>query len=86
MSVDARRCGHARFCNKLRVTRIWRELAELTRAANRANATLYTIDPPWLVAGADLDQNVDPTEWANYMRKSQDSLRTLAELTAGSPW
>ena len=59
-----------------------RELAELTRAANRANAT-YTIDPQGLVAGADLDQNVDPTEWANYVRKSQDSLRTLAELTGG---
>ena len=60
-----------------------RELSELTRAANRANATLYTIDPRGLVAGSDLDQNVDPTEWANYVRKSQDSLRTLAELTGG---
>jgi VWFA-related protein len=60
-----------------------RELSELTRAANRANATLYTIDPRGLVAGADLDQNVDPTEWANYVRKSQDSLRTLADLTGG---
>ena len=60
-----------------------RELSELTRAANRANATLYTIDPRGLVAGSDLDQNVDPTEWANYLRKSQDSLRTLADLTGG---
>jgi VWFA-related protein len=60
-----------------------RELAELTRAANRANATLYTIDPRGLVAGSDLDQNVDPTEWADYVRKSQDSLRTLADLTGG---
>ena len=31
-----------------------RELAELTRAANRANATFYTIDPRGLVAGQDL--------------------------------
>jgi VWFA-related protein len=60
-----------------------RELAELTRAANRANATLYTIDPRGLIAGSDLDQNIDPTEWANYVRKSQDSLRTLAEQTGG---
>jgi VWFA-related protein len=60
-----------------------RELAELTRAANRANATLYTIDPRGLIAGSDLDQNVDPTEWANYVRKTQDSLRTLADLTGG---
>jgi VWFA-related protein len=60
-----------------------RELSELTRAANRANATFYTIDPRGLVAGSDLDQNVDPTEWANYVRKTQDSLRTIADLTGG---
>ena len=29
------------------------ELAELTRQANRANATLYTIDPRGLVGGPD---------------------------------
>ena len=33
-----------------------RELSEVTRTANRANATLYTIDPRGLVAGADLDE------------------------------
>jgi VWFA-related protein len=60
-----------------------REMSELTRAANRANATIYTIDPRGLIAGADLDQNVDPTEWAEYVRKTQDSLRTLADLTGG---
>jgi VWFA-related protein len=60
-----------------------RELAELTRAANRDNATLYTIDPRGLVAGADLDEEVDPTEWNEYIRKSQDSLRVLAEQTGG---
>ncbi|MBI1875466.1 MAG: VWA domain-containing protein [Acidobacteria bacterium] len=60
-----------------------RELADLTRAANRANATIYTIDPRGLVAGADLDDPVDPVEWGNYVRKTQDSLRVLAELTGG---
>jgi VWFA-related protein len=60
-----------------------RELAELTRAANRANATLYTIDPRGLVGGPDLDENVDMTEWQNYVRTSQDSLRVLAEQTGG---
>jgi VWFA-related protein len=59
------------------------ELAELTRAANRANATIYTIDPRGLVAGQDLDEEVDPHEWDVYVRKTQDSLRTLAELTGG---
>ncbi len=60
-----------------------RELAELTREANRANATIYTIDPRGLVGGPDLDQQVDPTEWYNYIRTSTDSLRVLAEETGG---
>jgi VWFA-related protein len=60
-----------------------RELAELTRAANRANASIYTIDPRGLVGGPDLDEQVDPVEWGNYIRKSQDSLRVMADLTGG---
>ncbi len=59
------------------------ELAELTRAANRANATLYSIDPRGLVGGVDIDQPVNPTEFFDYIRKSQDSLRVLAEETGG---
>lgn len=59
------------------------ELAELTRAANRANTTIYTIDPRGLVAGSDIDEQVDPTEWGRYVRKSQDSMRVLAEETGG---
>ena len=60
-----------------------RELAELTRAANRANATLYTIDPRGLVAGQDLDDEVPTEEWNAYLRETQDSLRVLAEETGG---
>jgi VWFA-related protein len=60
-----------------------RELAEVTRTANRANATLYTIDPRGLVAGADLDVQMDPVEYGNYVRKTQDSLRVLADETGG---
>ena len=60
-----------------------RELSELTRAANRANVTMYTIDPRGLVGMPDIDENVDNTEWQDYMRKSQDSLRVLAESTGG---
>jgi VWFA-related protein len=59
------------------------ELAELTRAANRANATIYTIDPRGLVGGPDLDEQIDMVEWQDYVRGSQDSLRVLAELTGG---
>ena len=60
-----------------------RELSALTRAANRANATFYTIDPRGLPGFADLENNIDPTEWNDYIRKSQDSLRVLADLTGG---
>jgi VWFA-related protein len=60
-----------------------RELAEVTRTANRANSTLYTIDPRGLVAGADLDEQLDPVEYGTYVRKTQDSLRVLAEETGG---
>ena len=31
----------------------------------------------------DLDETVDQTEWQNYIRKSQDSLRVLADNTGG---
>src|SRR3982075_4486693 len=51
--------------------------------ANRANATIYTIDPRGLVGGSDIDEQVDPTQWNDYLRKSQDSLRVLAEETGG---
>ena len=60
-----------------------RELAELTRAANRANATFYTLDPRGLVAGPDIDEEIDTQEWHTYVRETQDSLRVLAEETGG---
>jgi VWFA-related protein len=60
-----------------------RELAELTRTANRANVSFYTIDPRGLVGMPDIDDNVDAGEWQNTLRKSQDSLRVLAEETGG---
>jgi len=60
-----------------------RDMADVTRAANRANATLYTIDPRGLVAGGDIGENVDPVEWETFVSKTVDSLRTIADLTGG---
>jgi len=61
-----------------------RELGEITRQANRSNVTMYTIDPRGLTtANSDIDQPVDPQQWAQYLRNSQDSLRVLAEETGG---
>jgi VWFA-related protein len=59
------------------------ELAELTRAANRANATFYTIDPRGLSAGPDIDVDVKVPEWNAYLHDAQDSLRVIAEQTGG---
>jgi VWFA-related protein len=59
------------------------DLSWLTRNANRANVTMYTIDPRGLVGMPDLDEKVDMMEWQAYVRTSQDSLRTIAELTGG---
>ncbi len=59
------------------------DLAELTRAANRANTTIYTIDPRGLVGGPDLDEKIDMVEYQEYVRSTQDTLRVLAELTGG---
>ena len=60
-----------------------RELGELTRTANRANVTMYTVDPRGLVGMGDIDDQVDPQQWNEYVRKSQDSLRVIAEETGG---
>jgi VWFA-related protein len=59
------------------------DLSWLTRNANKANVTMYTIDPRGLVGMPDLDEKIDMVEWQNYVRTSQDSLRTIAELTGG---
>jgi len=60
-----------------------RELGELTRQANRSNVTVYTIDPRGLVGMGDIDEQVDPQQWNEFVRKSQDSLRVIAEETGG---
>ena len=59
------------------------DMAEVTRAANRANATLYTVDPRGLVAGSDIGENLDPVEWETFVSRTVDSLRTIADLTGG---
>ena len=59
------------------------ELAELTRAANRVNASFYTIDPRGLLAGPDIDYDVPLKAWNEYVFQQQTTLRMMAELTGG---
>ena len=59
------------------------ELAELTRVANRANTSFYAFDPRGLIAGMPVDVDVPAAEWSDFIFKTQNSLRMLAELTGG---
>lgn len=58
-------------------------MKELTLSANRANATIYTIDPRGLSGVVDAGQYVDQSEWRTYLQKTQSSLRYIAEETGG---
>ena len=62
-----------------------RLLRELTLSANRANATIYTVDPRGLAGVVDAGQAVDQSEWRTYLQKTTSSLRYLAEETGGFP-
>ena len=59
------------------------ELAALTGAANRVNATIYALDPRGVVGTMTVVDQVDPTEMRTHIGKTQGSLRTLAEATGG---
>jgi VWFA-related protein len=75
---------HPRAAGQFSDAELTTMLAELTREANRSNVTMYTIDPRGLVGPlSDLDQEVEPQQWQEFVRKSQDSLRVLAEDTGG---
>ena len=58
-------------------------MRELTLSANRANATLYTIDPRGLSGVVDAGKQLDQSEWRTYLQKTQSSLRYIAEETGG---
>jgi VWFA-related protein len=62
-----------------------RLMRELTLSANRANATIYTVDPRGLSGVVDAGQFVDQSEWRTYIQKTQSTLRYIAEETGGFP-
>jgi VWFA-related protein len=59
------------------------QLSEVTRQANRANATIYAIDSRGLAGMAPMDQKVDMSEWNAHLTATQNTLRTLSDLTGG---
>lgn len=58
-------------------------LAELTRAARRANVAFYTVDPRGLIAGADINVNLSIEEWRSFVETSVSSLKVLGDETGG---
>lgn len=58
-------------------------MQELTLAANRVNASFYTIDPRGLAGVVDAGQYIDQSEWRTFLQKTQGTLRYLAESTGG---
>ena len=62
---------------------LFRLTRELTLSANRANASIYTIDPRGLAGVMDAGQYVDQSEWRTHIQKTISSLRYLAEETGG---
>lgn len=62
---------------------LFRYMRELTLTANRANASIYTIDPRGLAGIVDAGQYLDQSEWRTFLQKTQSSLRYIAEETGG---
>ena len=62
---------------------LFAQLREITRASNRANATVFTVDPRGLVGTTDAGQQIDQDEWVTHIQKTQGSMRTIAEDTGG---
>jgi VWFA-related protein len=60
-------------------------MRELTLSANRANATIYTVDPRGLAGVVDAGQYIDQSEWRTYLQKTTSTLRYLSEETGGFP-
>ena len=60
-------------------------LRELTLSANRANASIYTLDPRGLQGVTSADRYLDQSEWRTYIQKTTSSLRYIAEETGGFP-
>ena len=58
-------------------------MRELTLSANRANATIFTLDPRGLAGIVDAGQHLDQSEWRTFLQKTQSSLRYIAEETGG---
>lgn len=58
-------------------------MRELALTANRANVSIYSVDPRGLAGVVDAGQYLDQSEWRTYLQKTQSTLRFMAETTGG---
>lgn len=58
-------------------------MRELTLSANRANVSIYAIDPRGLSGVVDAGTYLDQSEWRTYLQKTQSTLRFMSEQTGG---
>ncbi|MEZ5416487.1 MAG: VWA domain-containing protein [Vicinamibacterales bacterium] len=58
-------------------------MRELVLSANRANVSIYTVDPRGLAGVVDAGQYIDQSEWRTFLQKTQSTLRFVAEQTGG---
>jgi VWFA-related protein len=58
-------------------------MRELTLSANRANASIYTVDPRGLAGIVDAGQYIDQSEWRTFLQKTTSTLRYIADTTGG---
>ena len=66
-----------------RRTSICSYMRELILTANRANVSIYSVDPRGLQGVTDAGQYLDQSEWRTYIQKTQSTLRLMAEATGG---
>jgi VWFA-related protein len=62
---------------------LYKFMRELTLAANRTNASIFTVDPRGLAGVVDAGQYIDQSEWRTFLQKTQSTLRFMAEETGG---
>jgi VWFA-related protein len=58
-------------------------MRELMLSANRANVSIYAVDPRGLAGVTDAGQFLDQSEWRTHLQKTQSSLRLMSEGTGG---
>ena len=62
---------------------LYRYMRELTLSANRANVSIFSVDPRGLTSVVDAGQFIDQSEWRTHLQKTQSTLRYMAEETGG---